>query len=216
MSSTKLMSKLCTVGRSQGKEPWNKGLKLSNETRMKMSAAKLGRRQPKATRTKMSRSHVGLGHTPETAALLSAALAGRPKTQEHRDSIAASQRRRHAAARVLQAVEDVHRRLNGAEGGGAPRAAASNLCRPCRFSSLGPRLLLAHRAPACTQKRLADPGPRRLAALGSQPPPCRPLPCPHSTDQNRPCAVHAGWMATPSHQAFRAQRPRCGAALPSH
>ena len=44
----------------------------------------------------------------ETAAKLSSALTGKPKTQEHRDAIAAAARRRSAAASILRAVEDVH------------------------------------------------------------------------------------------------------------
>ena len=41
-------------------------------------------------------------------AKLSAALTGVPKTQEHKDAIAATQRRRQMAASILRAVEDVH------------------------------------------------------------------------------------------------------------
>ena len=44
----------------------------------------------------------------ETRARLSEQLAGVPKAPEHTAAIAASQRRRHAAARILKAVESVH------------------------------------------------------------------------------------------------------------
>ena len=44
----------------------------------------------------------------EAAAKVSSARLGVPKTQAHKDAIAASQRRRAAAASILQAVESVH------------------------------------------------------------------------------------------------------------
>ena len=44
----------------------------------------------------------------EAAAKISSAQLGVPKTQAHKDAIAASQRRRAAAASILQAVESVH------------------------------------------------------------------------------------------------------------
>lgn len=42
-----------------------------------------------------------------TLEALSAKLTGRTKPEEHRQAIAASQRRRHAATRVLRAIEEV-------------------------------------------------------------------------------------------------------------
>ena len=48
----------------QGKVPWNKGTTLSTEVREKMSAAKLYSVYPRNVRSKMSRSHVGLTHSP--------------------------------------------------------------------------------------------------------------------------------------------------------
>lgn len=42
-----------------------------------------------------------------TLEALSAKLAGRAKPEDHRQAIAAAQRRRHAACRVLRAVEEV-------------------------------------------------------------------------------------------------------------
>ena len=47
----------------QGKEPWNKGRQMTDETRQKMRAAKLGRRHTTATRARMSHSHTGLLQT---------------------------------------------------------------------------------------------------------------------------------------------------------
>ena len=48
----------------QGKTPWNKGLKMSEDTRAKMSAAHLNTTHLRSTRKKMSRSHTGKRHTP--------------------------------------------------------------------------------------------------------------------------------------------------------
>lgn len=91
-----------------GKTPWNKGLKMSEETRAKMSAARLNSTHMPATLKKMSQSHTGKRHTPATLKALSAKLSGRAKPEEHRQAIAAAQRRRHAATRVLRAIEEVH------------------------------------------------------------------------------------------------------------
>ena len=49
----------------------------------------------------------------DTMALISEQQWGRPKSEEHRQKIAAAQARRHAAQRVLKAVEDVHRTASG-------------------------------------------------------------------------------------------------------
>ena len=44
----------------QGKEPWNKGQQLHQQTCEKMSAAKQGHTVPRSVCAKMSRSHAGL------------------------------------------------------------------------------------------------------------------------------------------------------------
>lgn len=92
----------------KGKEPWNKGRTLSDETREKMRLAKLSHTVSRSTRQKMSAARRGKCLAPEAAAAVSAALRGRPKSEEHKAAIAAAQRRRHAAARVLRAVESVY------------------------------------------------------------------------------------------------------------
>ena len=48
----------------QGKVPWNKGKKLSLETRVRMSLAKQGRTYSRTTRRSMSRAHLSLSHSP--------------------------------------------------------------------------------------------------------------------------------------------------------
>ncbi len=47
----------------QGKTPWNKGLKLSLETRQKMALAKAARTLPRMMRRRMAKAHVGKKHT---------------------------------------------------------------------------------------------------------------------------------------------------------
>ncbi len=168
----------------QGSVPWNKGKKLSLETRLRMSLARKGNLQSKTTRRKISKAHTNLpvapvqphctprfasraklilkpgqkskyaahftdvqggrpgnvteppehsstgpasprlfwrlvvaypcaegeqmGWVQETSAKVASALSGRLLTQEHKDAIAASQRRRLTATSILRAVEDVH------------------------------------------------------------------------------------------------------------
>ena len=48
---------------------------------------------------------------------MSQALTGVPKAAEHKAKIAAAQRRRHAAARVLTAVEAFHREAELSQSG---------------------------------------------------------------------------------------------------
>lgn len=92
----------------QGREAWNKGKSLSDETRRKMSEAKLNHVVSKDTRRKMSESHKGKTLDPKSAALVSEKLKGVPKSEEHKSKIAAAMRKRHAAIRVLNAVESVY------------------------------------------------------------------------------------------------------------
>lgn len=92
----------------KGKIPWNKGRTMSPETREKMRQAKLNSQISRSTRKKMSAARQGRPISAATAAIVSAKLTGRPKTEEHRQNIAAGQRRRHAAIRVLKAVESVY------------------------------------------------------------------------------------------------------------
>lgn len=92
----------------KGKPAWNKGRTVSEETREKMRMAKLNRPLSRATRQKMSAARMGKSLSPEAAATVSAKLTGVPKTAEHKAAIAATQRRRHAAVRVLRAVEAVY------------------------------------------------------------------------------------------------------------
>lgn len=93
----------------KGKEPWNKGQQLHQQTCEKMSAAKQGHTVPRSVCAKMSRSHAGLRPSQASRAAMSQAATGVPKTAEHKAKIAAAQRRRHAAARALTAVEAFHR-----------------------------------------------------------------------------------------------------------
>ncbi len=47
--------------------PWNKGKTLSLETRLRMSLAKQRSLRPKATKRKVSLTHLRMGHTPMSA-----------------------------------------------------------------------------------------------------------------------------------------------------
>ena len=97
------------------------------DTRAKMSQAHQGRRKLKATRAKMSEAKKGHTVSDETRAAISSLHRGVPKTPEHRAKIAEAARRRHAATRVLLAVEAVHAAASQAvqaSGAPAPRARA--------------------------------------------------------------------------------------------
>lgn len=99
----------------QGREAWNKGKSPSEETRKKMSQAKLNHVVSKDTRRKMSDSHKGKTLDPKSAALVSEKLKGVPKSEEHKGKIASAMRKRHAAIRVLNAVESVYDQESGSE-----------------------------------------------------------------------------------------------------
>ncbi len=95
-------------GALRGREAWNKGVSPSDATRKKMSEAKMNHNVSRETRRKMSDSHKGKTVAESTCRKVSEKLQGVPKSREHREKIAASMRRRHAAIRVLNAVESVY------------------------------------------------------------------------------------------------------------
>jgi hypothetical protein len=121
----------------QGRPPWNKGRAASEETREKMRAAKLNHHVSRATRQKMADARRGRALPPEAAALVSAALSGRPKSEEHKRSIAATQRKRHAAIRVLRAVEAVYESSSSSAGEGEGAGGDGAAARPARPPPLG-------------------------------------------------------------------------------
>lgn len=92
----------------RGREAWNKGMSPSEATRKKMSEAKMNHSVSRETRRKMSESHKGKTVAESTCRKVSEKLQGVPKSREHREKIAASMRKRHAAIRVLNAVESVY------------------------------------------------------------------------------------------------------------
>jgi len=92
----------------RGKEAWNKGMSPSEATRKKMSEAKMNHSVSRETRRKMSESHKGKTLGDAACRKVSEKLQGVPKTQEHRAKIAVAMRKRHAAIRVLNAVESVY------------------------------------------------------------------------------------------------------------
>lgn len=92
----------------RGREAWNKGMSPSEATRKKMSDSKMNHSVSRETRRKMSESHKGKTVAESTGRKVSEKLRGVPKSREHREKIAASMRKRHAAIRVLNAVESVY------------------------------------------------------------------------------------------------------------
>lgn len=92
----------------RGRQAWNKGKTMSEETKEKMRLAKLNHSVSKETRKKMSQARRGKSLEPKAAALVSEKLKGVPKSKEHKENIAAAMRKRHAAIRVLNAVELVY------------------------------------------------------------------------------------------------------------
>lgn len=98
----------------KGKPAWNRGMKMNDDFGAKISKARMGMTHTKATKAKISRSHKGLTHTQASKDAMGFDRKGVMLSEPHRLAIAASQRRRHAASRVLQAVEEVHR--SGTEG----------------------------------------------------------------------------------------------------
>lgn len=91
-----------------GKEAWNKGRGHDADTLLKMSEAKLGKRQPVATRKLIAAAAKGRKYSEEARAEVGDRFRGKPKSPEHRSKLAAVARRRHAATRVLRAVEAVY------------------------------------------------------------------------------------------------------------
>lgn len=125
----------------KGKEAWNKGIGVSDETREKMAEAHAGRKLSKSTRAKMSKSHKGRAHSEETRAKLSELQTGRVFTPDHRAKMAASMRRRHAASAVLKAIENHIDNgplsLSGAPEGAKAFAAAGGMAASSDASSAG-------------------------------------------------------------------------------
>jgi hypothetical protein len=123
----------------KGKTAWNKGRRMSDETREKMRQAKLNHQVSRETRQKMSLARRGKSLSPEAAARVSARLAGKSKSDEHKAAIAATQRRRHAAIRVLHAVEDVYKgsetSSEGGNGGSTKSQSHKPLPRSARLKS---------------------------------------------------------------------------------
>ncbi|KAI3428144.1 hypothetical protein D9Q98_006528 [Chlorella vulgaris] len=105
-----------------GKPAWNLGQPHDPETLRKMSEAKLGSRLPLATRKLISKANMGRVVSEETRAKVGDRHRGLPKTPEHRAKLASIARRRHAATRVLHAVEAVY---SAASTRNAPAAAAA-------------------------------------------------------------------------------------------
>lgn len=125
---------LPTAPNIQDREIWNTGRPHDADTRLKMSEAKQGKPLPIATRRRMSSAAMGHTVSPETRAAVGDAHRGQPKSPEHRSKLAATARRRHAATRVLHAVEAVYSAASAATAAGASQPAASSQAAPPRSS----------------------------------------------------------------------------------
>lgn len=123
----------------QGKQAWNAGQAHDADTVRKMSEAKLGRRQPLATRKRMSQAAMGRSMGEDARAAVGDRFRGQPKSPEHRSKLAAMARRRHAATRVLRAVEAVYSAASAAPGGGTPAAGSGPVPPAPAPASSGPR-----------------------------------------------------------------------------
>ncbi|EFN58238.1 expressed protein [Chlorella variabilis] len=122
-----------------GKQAWNAGQAHDADTVRKMSEAKLGRRQPLATRKRMSQAAMGRSMGEDARAAVGDRFRGQPKSPEHRSKLAAMARRRHAATRVLRAVEAVYSAASAAPGGGTPAAGSGPVPPAPAPASSGPR-----------------------------------------------------------------------------
>lgn len=101
--------KKAVIAGNTGRTAWNKGKQLSEEHRHNQSLALTGRKVTKAFRKKMS--DIASQRPPPSEAArvaMSDAKKGKPLSEEHKAEISAGQKRRVAAARVLQAVEAVY------------------------------------------------------------------------------------------------------------
>jgi hypothetical protein len=98
-----------------GKSAWNAGQAHPPETRAKMAEAKLGKRQPLATRKLIAAANTGRSLSEDARAKVGDRFRGQPKSPEHRSKLASMARRRHAAARVLRAVEAVYSAASAAQ-----------------------------------------------------------------------------------------------------
>ena len=99
----------------KGISPWNKGKKLTNKHKQKLSDAKKGKPGPKHTaktkqnmsdarkglpgrkktdeeKMKISKSHLGMKRSIEAKAKMSLASKGKPKSEEHRASMSRSRK----------------------------------------------------------------------------------------------------------------------------
>ena len=83
-------SKKGRLSPNKGKPAHNRGKRLSEETKSKMSTSRKGKPKSEEWKAKMSAASIGRKHPPETIAKISAARKGTKLSQEIRDKISAS------------------------------------------------------------------------------------------------------------------------------
>lgn len=88
------------------------GHRMSDAARARISAFQKGRVKPLEVREKISRSHIGLGHTPETKKKLSIASTGRRASEAARRKMSESQRgKKRPRTKFTKLSEETKKRM---------------------------------------------------------------------------------------------------------
>ncbi|PSC71257.1 spore coat isoform A [Micractinium conductrix] len=157
-----------------GRQPWNAGRPHDEETRAKMAEAKAGKPKTLATRKRMSAAAAGHPVSPEMRQEVGDRFRGQPKTAEHRSKIAATARRRHAATRVLRAVEAVYAAASSmpapaaAGGGGGAARGVAGTGATAGGAALGASSAPPRGSSAGLGGSAAGPGPSSAAAAAAR------------------------------------------------
>lgn len=136
-----------------------------------MAEAKLGKSKPLATRKRMSASAAGHPVSAEVRAEVGDRFRGQPKSAEHRSKLAAVARRRHAATRVLRAVEAVYAAASTAPAGGAMGSTRGGGPGPVAAAAAGTGTAGASSGAASTPSAGGSPPAGSSAGLGAGMPP---------------------------------------------
>lgn len=162
----------CLAGlHPQGRSTWNAGRPHDEGTRAKMAEAKLGKPKPLATRKRMAAAALGHPVSAEVRAEVGERFRGQPKSAEHRSKLAAVARRRHAATRVLRAVEAVYAAASVAPMGGSTGAARNGGPGPVAAAAAGSGAAGASGGTASAASAGGSPPAGSSAGLGAAVPP---------------------------------------------
>ncbi len=136
-----------------------------------MAEAKLGKSKPLATRKRMAASALGHTVSAEVRAEVGERFRGQPKTAEHRSKLAAVARRRHAATRVLRAVEAVYAAASTVPGAPAAGGARNGGPGPVAAAAGGGGAAGASVGAASSPSAGGSPPAGSSASLGAATPP---------------------------------------------